>query len=104
MDSATEMALVDGEMAGPLLSALTRPDATILSVYAAHEALRLKNDLFLSPAIVNTSKMGGQQSAHQHALFLAIYSFFHRTPSFYAAQGDSVLKVSTSDGAMVTVQ
>jgi hypothetical protein len=53
------MALVDGKMAGSLLSALTRPDATILSVYAAHEALRLKNDLFLSPAIVNTSKMGG---------------------------------------------
>ena len=99
------MALVDGEMAGSLLSALTRPDATILSVYAAHEALRLKNDLFLSPAIVNTSKMGGgRQSAHQHAFFVAIYSFFRRTPFFYAAQGDSVLKVSTSDGAMVTVQ
>ena len=50
---------MDGEMAGSLLSALTRPDATILSVYAAHEAFQLKNDLFLSPAIVNTSKMGG---------------------------------------------
>lgn len=63
------MALVDGDMAGSLLSALTRPDATILSVYAAHEALRLKNDLFLSPAIVNTSKMGGAAYCTPACLF-----------------------------------
>ncbi|MGI9465982.1 MAG: hypothetical protein ACR2OA_02535 [Rubripirellula sp.] len=36
---------MEGEMAGALLSTLTRPDATILSFYMTHEALSFEDDL-----------------------------------------------------------